>query len=168
MHVYASLSELKDAVDTWKKEGQRVVFTNGVFDILHIGHVTYLQAARALGDKLVVGVNNDESVRRLNKGPERPINPEHARASVIAGLRSVDAVVVFSEDTPLNVIQSIMPSIVAKGGDYNPEQRDATQKDFIVGSEEMRASGGQTISIPLVDGFSTTAVVRRMRREVKS
>jgi rfaE bifunctional protein nucleotidyltransferase chain/domain len=165
MHVYTSLSELKDAVDTWKKEGQRVVFTNGVFDILHIGHVTYLQAARALGDKLVVGVNNDESVRRLNKGPERPINPEHARAGVIAGLRSVDAVIVFGEDTPLNVIQSIMPSIVAKGGDYNPEQRDATQKDFIVGSEEMRASGGQTVSIPLVEGFSTTAVVRKMRSE---
>lgn len=164
MHVYTSLSELKDAVDSWKKEGQRVVFTNGVFDILHIGHVTYLEAARALGDKLVVGVNNDASVRRLNKGPERPINPEHARAAVISGLRSVDAVIVFGEDTPLQVIQALMPSIVAKGGDYNPEQRDASQKDFIVGSEEMRASGGQTVSIPLVEGFSTTAVVQKLKQ----
>jgi D-beta-D-heptose 7-phosphate kinase/D-beta-D-heptose 1-phosphate adenosyltransferase len=164
MHIYASLSELKNDVDTWKQQGKRVVFTNGVFDILHIGHVTYLEAARALGDKLVVGINNDDSVRRLNKGPERPINPEHARAGVIAGLRSVDAVIIFGEDTPLEVIRTIMPSIVAKGGDYNPEQRDASQKDFIVGSEEMRASGGQTVSIPLVDGFSTTAVVRKMRK----
>lgn len=164
MHIYASLSELKNDVDTWKQQGKRVVFTNGVFDILHIGHVTYLEAARALGDKLVVGINNDDSVRRLNKGPERPINPEHARAGVIAGLRSVDAVIIFGEDTPLEVIRTIMPSIVAKGGDYNPEQRDASQKDFIVGSEEMRASGGQTMSIPLVDGFSTTAVVRKMRK----
>jgi D-beta-D-heptose 7-phosphate kinase/D-beta-D-heptose 1-phosphate adenosyltransferase len=163
MHIYASLGELKNAVDNWKQQGLRVVFTNGVFDILHIGHVTYLEAARALGDKLVVGINNDESVRRLNKGPERPINPEHARAAVIAGLRSVDAVIIFGEDTPLEVIQTIMPSIVAKGGDYNPDQRDASQKDFIVGSEEMRSSGGQTIAIPLVEGFSTTAVVRKMR-----
>lgn len=160
------MNELKavlEQIKAWKATNQKVVFTNGVFDILHLGHVTYLEAAKAQGDKLVLGLNSDESVRRLNKGPERPINPEHARKGVLMALKAIDAVVVFGDDTPLELIKALEPDVLVKGGDYDPNETDPSKKTFMVGSTEVRASGGEVIAIPLVDGFSTTNIVRRMR-----
>jgi D-beta-D-heptose 7-phosphate kinase/D-beta-D-heptose 1-phosphate adenosyltransferase len=150
-------------LSTCRSDGRRVVFTNGVFDILHVGHVTYLEAARSLGDALVVGVNSDASVRRLNKGPERPINPELARAQVLRALRCVDAVVIFDDDTPYTLIAEIEPDVLVKGGDYDPDELDASSKRYMVGSDLVRAKGGIVAAIPLVDGFSTTAIINKTR-----
>lgn len=157
------LKAVQEQIKRWKAARQKVVFTNGVFDILHLGHVTYLEAAKAQGDKLVLGLNSDESVRRLNKGPERPINPEHARKGVLMALKAIDAVVVFGDDTPLELIKALEPDVLVKGGDYDPNETDPSKKTYMVGSTEVRASGGEVIAIPLVDGFSTTNIVRRMR-----
>jgi rfaE bifunctional protein nucleotidyltransferase chain/domain len=132
-----------------------VVFTNGVFDILHRGHVEYLFAARALGDALVVGLNTDESVRRLGKGADRPINRQEDRAMVLAGLACVDAVTLFGDDTPHALITALLPDVLVKGGDYTV----AT----IVGAEEVMAAGGRVEVIPLVPGRSTTAILERAR-----
>lgn len=139
----------------WRLKSDRIVFTNGVFDILHAGHATYLQQAAALGHRLVVGVNSDASVRRLGKGNDRPLNNENDRAAVIAALRHVDAVVIFGEDTPMELIQSIGPDVLVKGGDW--------AVDKIVGGEYVKQYGGQVVSIPLVEGLSTTALVERIR-----
>lgn len=163
MQVYPNLPSLLDQVRQWKSEGEVVVFTNGVFDILHLGHVTYLDQARQCGTKLIVGINDDASVRRLNKGPERPINPEHARAAVIGSLRCVDAAIVFSEDTPFDLIKALEPHVLVKGGDYDPNETNAALKTYIVGSKEVKARGGKVVAIPIVDGFSTTNIVQRMR-----
>lgn len=132
--------------------GQRVVFTNGVFDILHAGHVTYLEAARALGDVLVVGLNADDSVRRL-KGPSRPVNPQHDRATVLTALRCVDHVVLFHDDTPLHVIEDVVPDVLVKGGDYT--------RDTVVGADVVEAHGGRVEIIPLLEGRSTTSIIER-------
>jgi rfaE bifunctional protein nucleotidyltransferase chain/domain len=142
-------------VNIWRLKNDRIVFTNGCFDILHRGHVEYLQEAAALGDRLVVGVNSDASVRRLGKGDDRPLNDQDSRAKVLAALRCVDAVVVFDEDTPLELITALQPDEVAKGGDWKPEQ--------IVGADVVKARGGEVRSLKLVDGFSTTALVERIR-----
>lgn len=137
-----------------RAEGKRVVFTNGVFDILHIGHVRYLQEARALGDALLVGVNSDASVRRL-KGPTRPVNPEDERAEVLDALACVDGVCLFSEDTPHDLIEVVRPDIHAKGGDYvNP---DALPETPLV-----RRLGGEVVILPLVPGRSTTGLLERV------
>jgi len=157
------MSELREWIQEIKTQGKKVVFTNGVFDILHLGHVTYLEEAAELGDFLVVGINDDASVRKLNKGPERPINGEEARAGVVSALRSVDAVVVFGEDTPLELIQMIEPDIVVKGGDYDASERDPRQKSYIVGSNETLERGGDVVAIPLVEGYSTTGIVKKMK-----
>ncbi len=133
---------------------QRIVFTNGCFDILHCGHVTYLAQARQLGDMLVVGLNSDDSVRRL-KGPQRPVNPQDARALVLAALEMVDYVVLFEEDTPYNIIAKVQPDILVKGGDY--------QTDNIVGADIVRARGGQVLTIPFVEGFSTTSIIHNLK-----
>ncbi|HMQ75619.1 MAG TPA: D-glycero-beta-D-manno-heptose 1-phosphate adenylyltransferase [Flavobacteriales bacterium] len=140
----------------WRVKGDRIVFTNGCFDILHRGHVNYLEEAAQLGDRLVVGINSDASVRRLGKGPDRPLNDELSRALVVAALRCVDAVVIFDEDTPLELITAIQPDVLAKGGDWKPEQ--------IVGADVVKARGGSVHSLKLVDGFSTTALVERIRK----
>lgn len=140
----------------WRVKGDRIVFTNGCFDILHRGHVEYLEEAAMLGDRLVVGVNSDASVRRLGKGTDRPLNDEQSRAKVLAALRCVDAVVIFDEDTPLELITAIQPDVLAKGGDWKPEQ--------IVGADVVKARGGSVHSLKLVDGFSTTALVEKIRR----
>ena len=135
----------------------RVVFTNGVFDLLHRGHVEYLYAARALGDALVVGVNTDASARRLGKGADRPINGEEDRAFVLAGLACVDAVTLFDEDTPRELISVLLPDVLVKGGDYTVET--------IVGADVVIAAGGRVEVIPLVPGRSTTSILERARRE---
>jgi rfaE bifunctional protein nucleotidyltransferase chain/domain len=132
----------------------KVVFTNGVFDILHRGHVEYLDFARRLGDALVVGLNTDDSVRRL-KGPTRPVNGEHDRALVLAGLAAVDAVVLFGEDTPHRLISALLPDVLVKGADYRAED--------VVGATEVTAAGGKVVLAPLVEGRSTTNILQRAR-----
>jgi rfaE bifunctional protein nucleotidyltransferase chain/domain len=132
----------------------RVVFTNGCFDLLHRGHVEYLFGARALGDALVVGLNSDRSVRRL-KGAGRPVQPAEDRATVLAGLACVDAVVLFEDDTPLALISALLPDVLVKGGDYRLED--------VVGAAEVAAAGGEVVLAPLVPGRSTTATVQRLR-----
>lgn len=142
-------------VDREREAGRRIVFTNGVFDLLHPGHVRYLQDARALGDLLVVGINADESVRR-NKGPNRPINPQHERAEVLGALACVDGVVIFSEDTPAEIIRLVQPDILVKGADW--------AADAIVGRDTVEARGGRVVRIPVEEGYSTTAIIERVRR----
>jgi D-beta-D-heptose 7-phosphate kinase/D-beta-D-heptose 1-phosphate adenosyltransferase len=155
------MEKLLQQIKDWREAGETIVFTNGVFDILHVGHVTYLEQAAALGNKLIVGVNSDASVRSLNKGPERPINPEWARVRVLEALRCVDAAVVFIDHTPLDLILSIQPNILVKGGDYNPEETDESNKTYMVGSKEVKASGGKAVAIALVEGFSTTNILSK-------
>jgi len=139
--------------------GKTVVFTNGVFDLLHPGHVRYLQQARALGDALVIGLNADSSVRS-NKGPARPINPEMERAEVLAALDSVDAVVIFDEDTPADIIRAVQPDILVKGADWPADQ--------IVGRHTVEARGGRVVRMELEHGHSTTAIVEKIRRQTGS
>jgi rfaE bifunctional protein nucleotidyltransferase chain/domain len=132
-----------------------VVFTNGVFDLLHPGHVELLESARAEGAALVVGVNSDTSVRRLGKGADRPLAPQEARARVLAGLAAVDCVVLFDEDTPQSLIEALAPDVLVKGADY--------ARDAIVGADWVEARGGRVVRVPLVPGFSTTSLVERLR-----
>ena len=134
--------------------GGRVVFTNGVFDLLHPGHVRYLADARALGDALIVAINSDRSVR-ANKGPSRPINPEHERAEIVAALRSVDAVTIFDEDTPQALIAAIQPDVLVKGADWGA--------DNIVGRDIVEARGGTVVRVELAQGFSSTRLVEKVR-----
>ena len=140
-------------VEAWKAEGQSVVFTNGCFDILHAGHVTYLERARREGSRLVLGLNTDASVSR-NKGPTRPVNRESDRALVLAALSSVDAVVLFGEETPLDLIRALRPDVLAKGADYRPDQ--------VVGREDVESWGGRLVLVPLLEGRSTTATLARL------
>jgi rfaE bifunctional protein nucleotidyltransferase chain/domain len=139
--------------------GYRLVFTNGCYDILHPGHVDLLARARALGDGLILGLNSDASVRRIKgslPGPPRPVNPQRERAFVLAGLASVDFVVVFDEDTPLELIRAVRPQVLVKGGDWGLER--------IVGRAEVEADGGTVVSLPLLPGYSTTALIERLAR----
>lgn len=136
-----------------ENSNKKIVFTNGCFDILHRGHVAYLNEARALGDVLVVGLNSDASVKRL-KGEERPINNEQDRKFVLENLKAVDFVEIFEEDTPLKLIESVSPGILVKGGDWKPEQ--------IVGSDFVLQNGGQVLSLNFIDGFSTTATIQKI------
>lgn len=134
--------------------GKRIVFTNGVFDILHRGHLRYLQAARGHGDLLIVGLNSDASVRR-NKGPSRPINPEQERAEVLEALTCVDAVAVFDDDTPADIIRRVQPDVLVKGADWPADQ--------IVGRDTVEARGGRVILEPVEEGYSTTALIEKIR-----
>jgi len=144
-----------DALRAWReRQAGPVVFTNGVFDLLHPGHVDVLTAARAEGAALVVGVNSDASVRRLGKGPERPIRPEADRAYVLAAFECVDAVAIFDEDTPLRIVTLLQPDVIVKGGDYAP--------DTVVGADIVTARGGRVVIVPLTDGQSTTAIVQKL------
>lgn len=147
--------ELASRLDERRRQGHRIVFTNGCFDLMHIGHTRYLQAARELGDALVVGVNSDESVRTLNKGADRPIVPDAQRAEILAALACVDYVVIFSEPDPGALIATLQPDILVKGGDWSAER--------IVGRETVEARGGRVQTIPLVPGVSTTTLVQRIR-----
>jgi glycerol-3-phosphate cytidylyltransferase len=152
--------EIAERAAALRAEGKRVIFTNGVFDILHVGHVRYLQAARALGDALLVGVNSDASVRRLNKGPARPFNPEAERAEVLDALACVDSVCIFGEDTPHALIEAVRPNVHAKGGDYATP--DALPETALV-----RSLGGEVVILPLVAGRSTTELIRRIEQNEK-
>jgi rfaE bifunctional protein nucleotidyltransferase chain/domain len=147
------LPEAKKIVAEWKGEGKKVCFTNGVFDILHAGHVKYLAEARRLGDRLVLGLNTDSSVKKI-KGPSRPIQDENDRAIILAGLWAVDLIVLFSEETPYNLIVSLMPDVLIKGGDYT--------FDTIVGAPEVIENGGEVRTINFVEGKSTTNIIGKI------
>jgi len=138
-----------------KRNGRRVVFTNGCFDLLHPGHIETLEKARNLGDALVVGVNSDRSVREM-KGAGRPIVPERERAEVLAALECVDAVLIFDEPTPREIVAALLPDVLVKGGDWASDQ--------IVGREEVEAAGGRVVSVPVVSGYSTSAMVEKIRK----
>jgi D-beta-D-heptose 7-phosphate kinase/D-beta-D-heptose 1-phosphate adenosyltransferase len=147
--------EAVEFVQQLRARGQRIVFTNGVFDLLHPGHVRYLQQARALGDALIVGVNSDRSVRAL-KGPTRPITTEDERAEMIAALACVDAAVVFDEDTPWQLIAALQPDVLVKGADW--------AEDAIVGRDVVEARGGRVVRVPIESGYATTSIIDRIRR----
>ena len=150
-----SLADAVALVARLRAEGKSIVFTNGVYDLLHPGHVRYLQAARAEGDALVVGVNSDRSVR-ANKGPDRPINPEQERAELIAALAAVDAAVIFDEDTPHAIITALQPDVLVKGADWAADQ--------IVGRDVVEARGGRVVRVTVEPGHSTTAILARIRQ----
>jgi rfaE bifunctional protein nucleotidyltransferase chain/domain len=150
-----SATEAAAYAQTVRSRGGRVVFTNGVFDLLHPGHVRYLRDARALGDTLIVAVNSDRSVR-TNKGDNRPVNPEAERAEVLLALECVDAVVIFDEATPHSIIAAVQPDVLVKGSDWGP--------DNIVGRDIVEARGGRVVRVELAPGFSTTALIDRARR----
>ncbi|UVT18939.1 MAG: D-glycero-beta-D-manno-heptose 1-phosphate adenylyltransferase [Nitrospira sp.] len=151
--------QLLSELSAERAKGKRVVFTNGCFDLMHIGHTRYLQAAKALGDLLVVAVNSDASVRKLDKAPDRPIVPQAQRAEVVAALGCVDFVVIFDEPDPLQLITAVQPDVLVKGGDW--------AIDHIVGREIVEARGGVVKTIPMVSGLSTTGLLQRIRSTTK-
>lgn len=148
-----NLNQLKKTVSDLKKRGKKIVFTNGCFDILHFGHIKYLEAAKKKGDILIIGLNSDASVRKI-KGETRPLNREKERAYVLSGLSCVDFVVIFKEKTPYNLINALKPDILVKGGDWQVER--------IVGAGIVKKSGGKVFSIPFVKGFSTTKLIKKI------
>jgi D-beta-D-heptose 7-phosphate kinase/D-beta-D-heptose 1-phosphate adenosyltransferase len=155
MSTTAKIRGPLDAASWRSAQGGRVVFTNGVFDLLHVGHVSLLESARAEGDALVVGVNGDASARRLGKGPGRPLVPAAERARLVAALACVDCVVVFDEDTPRELIRRLKPDVLVKGADY--------RRSEIVGGDDVESWGGRVVRVPLVEGKSTTALLARLR-----
>lgn len=151
-----TLNDAVALVSRARAAGETVVFTNGVFDLLHPGHIRYLRDAKALGDVLIVGLNSDRSARALGKAPGRPINPEQERAEVLAALAPVDAVVMFDEDTPHAIVSALQPDVLVKGADWGETE--------IIGRDVVEARGGRVVRIPLAAGYSTTAMVDRIRR----
>jgi len=149
-----SLEELENKVNAWKQAGEEVVFTNGCFDIIHRGHIEVLAQTADLGDRLIIGLNSDTSIQKL-KGKNRPIIEEQSRAILLASLEFVDAVVIFSEDTPLKLISALLPDVLAKGGDYEIET--------IVGHEIIQHNGGEVILVPFVNGFSSTTIIEKIK-----
>lgn len=152
--IYTDVTKLQKKVEIWKFNNQPVVFTNGCFDILHLGHVDYLEKAAELGKKLIIGVNTDASVKKLGKGKDRPINDEYARMRILAALGFVDAIILFSEPTPLELITALKPSILVKGNDYSV--------DTIVGADVVLKNGGEVKTIELVEGYSTTKIINKI------
>lgn len=153
LHKIVFLEEAKQIVANWRIQGEKIVFTNGCFDIIHKGHIYYLSKARDLGSKLILGLNTDASIKRL-KGENRPIKEEESRALTIASFEFIDLVILFDEDTPLNVISTLLPDVLVKGSDYQIEN--------IVGAKEVLANGGEVKTIEFVEGFSTTNYVKKM------
>lgn len=156
-------SQLLATIRTWKSDNQKIVFTNGVFDLLHRGHIEYLAQTADFGDKLIVAVNADASVKRLGKGDSRPLQDETSRALIIAAMEFVDAVIVFDADTPLEMITEIKPDVLIKGGDYDANCIDASDKRYIVGSDLVNQNGGSVNVIQFVDGYSTTKIEEKIK-----
>lgn len=159
-----SLNDLIQEITALKSQQKKIVFTNGCFDILHKGHVVYLNRAADFGDVLVLGLNSDNSVKRQGKGDDRPINSFDSRALIIAGLSCVDYVVEFDDDTPLNLIEQIIPEVLIKGGDYDKNESDKNSKKYIVGRETVLANGGKVEVIDFVQGFSTTSIIQKLKK----
>ncbi len=157
-HKIVTLTEAKKQMEDWKQSGKTIAFTNGCFDIIHSGHIASLEAAATLADKLVVGLNADVSVKGL-KGDGRPVNDEQSRATVIAALAMVDAVVLFSEPTPIELIKTLLPDFLVKGGDYKVED--------IAGAQEVIANGGKVVINPILKGFSTTSIINKLKQASK-
>ncbi|MGB0887784.1 MAG: adenylyltransferase/cytidyltransferase family protein [Vicingaceae bacterium] len=155
--------ELLVVLKSWKESHQKIVFTNGVFDLLHRGHIEYLAQTADFGDKLIVAVNADASVKRLGKGDSRPLQDEASRALIIAALEFVDAVVIFDADTPLDIISTIKPNVLIKGGDYDPNCTDATDKKYIVGSGIVKNNRGEVKVVQFVEGYSTTKIEEKIK-----
>lgn len=149
-----SLESLEKQVKIWKESGERIVFTNGCFDLVHRGHIEVLARTADLGDKLIIGLNSDSSIKRL-KGESRPIINEDSRAILLAALSFVDAIVLFSEDTPFNLISTLLPDVLAKGGDY--------EISSIAGHDVVQNNGGEVILVPFVDGFSSTNIIDKIK-----
>ncbi len=145
-----------EQADRWKSLGYEVVFTNGCFDLIHLGHIHYLEEAARLGNKLIIGLNSDDSVKRL-KGKNRPINDEQSRAALLAAMYFVDMVIIFSEDTPLTLIEKITPDILVKGGDYTEED--------IVGNQHVKAMGGEVKTIPFLEGYSSSSIIDKIKSQ---
>jgi len=148
-------SSLKALITKWQGNDDKIVFTNGVFDLVHTGHISYLSKAAELGDKLIIGLNTDGSVKRI-KGEDRPVNDQSSRALLLASFFFVDAVILFDEDTPLNLITTLMPDILVKGADYSIEN--------IAGAKEVLANGGEVKTITFVEGFSSTSIIQKIRK----
>lgn len=161
-HKVCDLHRAKQKVNMWHAYANKVVFTNGCFDILHKGHVSYLAEAASLGDRLIVGINSDDSVRSLGKGEDRPINEEYDRAFLIASLSVVDAVVIFNEQTPEQLIKELIPDVLVKGGDYDGTITDPNDPRYIVGRDTVLQNQGEVQTISLVEGYSTTAIVNKI------
>jgi rfaE bifunctional protein nucleotidyltransferase chain/domain len=159
------LTHIKYTAGAWRVRGYPVVFTNGCFDILHLGHARYLAEAASLGSYLIVGVNSDESVKRQGKGPNRPINNQDTRAWMVASLHAVDAVCIFNDDTPIELIKLVQPDVLVKGGDYDVNDTNSSSKKYIVGSDVVKARGGKVITIPTVEGFSTTSLIEKIEKK---
>lgn len=157
-----TLDNFKDTLSEWRNDNQSCVFTNGVFDILHKGHIDYLYKASLLGDKLIIGLNADSSVKRLGKGDDRPINSEDDRAYLLAAFFFIDAVVLFDSDTPYQLISTIKPDVLVKGGDYDPRAKEGDKK-YIVGSDYVLSTGGKVDVIPFLPGYSTTSIINKIR-----
>lgn len=155
-HKIVTRAELARICAGWRVNSYEIVFTNGCFDIVHQGHINSICQAASLGNKLVLGLNSDASVKRL-KGEQRPINDQYSRAMVLAAMEFVDAVCIFEEDTPLELIQAVKPDILAKGGDYTPET--------VVGNDFVVSMGGKTVILPLVPDFSTTQIIERSKQK---
>jgi rfaE bifunctional protein nucleotidyltransferase chain/domain len=158
-----SLEDAERRVAMYHLKNEKVVFTNGCFDILHLGHVNYLAEAASLGNRLIVGINSDRSVKALNKAPNRPINNELARIQIIAALGFVDLVVIFDDETPLELIRALEPDVLVKGGDYDANELNSSSKKYIVGSDIVRKKGGSVVTINLVEGYSTTAIIEKSK-----
>ncbi len=157
-----SLDELIKPLIVWRFKGQKTVFTNGCFDILHRGHIDYLAKASDLGDQLIVGINSDASVKRLGKASSRPLQDELTRAMIIASLHFVNAVIIFDEDTPLDLITFVKPNILVKGADYNVLEINPESRKYIVGSDIVRANGGEVKTLEYLEGFSTTSIEQKI------
>jgi len=149
----------------WRFMDKKIVFTNGCFDIIHRGHIEYLAKTSDLGDKLVIGLNSDASVKRQGKSASRPLQDEQTRAMILAALHFVEAVIIFDEDTPLNLIEFVKPNVLVKGADYDASVTDKNSKKYIVGSDFVKASGGEVKTIEFVQGFSTTAIEQKIKGE---
>lgn len=166
-NLFNKIVEIEEAVrrvGIWRNAGLKVGFTNGCFDILHEGHVRYLTSASEKANRLIVAINSDESVKRLGKGENRPINNEKSRQLVMAAMSVADIVIIFNEDTPLELIKTLKPDVVIKGGDYDAAERNPSSKSYIVGADVMDATGGEVATIPFVDGFSTTSIIEKINQ----
>ena len=158
------VKDISSELNLHRFHSQKIVFTNGCFDILHRGHVEYLTKARDLGNVLVLGLNTDASVKRQNKSPERPINNQETRAIILAALECVDYILFFDEDTPYELIKLVQPDILVKGADYDANETDTSSKKYIVGSDIVKARGGEIRTIDLTQGFSTTGLIDKLKK----